>query len=70
MGSDHQRLGLVIRNTANSQITVHFHGFLFKLGAERRIFDIMDRPVKTFLSIHRHTAPAGSQMRMIVRTEK
>ena len=69
--ADNQRLGLIVRNTAYSQRAVHLVYVLVKFRAKRRIFDIMDCPVKTLLLIiQRHTGPSGPQMGMIIRPKK
>ena len=67
MGAHNQRLGLIVGNTSDAQIAVHFTEVLVELGAEGGILDIMYRPVEPLLpAVNRHSGPAGSQMGMIV----
>ena len=71
MGTYKQRLWLIIRNTANPKITLHLIYIFVKLGPERSILNIVNGSLKTGLFIiYGHTCPSGSQMGMIVRTEK
>ena len=67
----HQRLGFIIRYTANPDTSPHFNHFFVKFCAKRRILNIMNRPVKSaFPVVNHHSSPPGAQMRMIICSEK
>ena len=70
VGADQQGLGLVVGNTANAHPACHFVDVFFKLGPERRIFNVVNGTVKSLFPIHGHTCPAGSQMGVIIGSEK
>ena len=71
MRLNQKRLRLTIRNTTDSKIAGQFLHIPLELCPKRRIFNIVDRTVKSFLfAVHSHAAPTGSQMGMIINTEK
>ena len=70
MRTHDQRLRFHVGDTADAQVPLHFMDIAVKFGAERRIFNVVDGPIEPLFSINRHAASSGSQMRMIVRTEK
>ena len=71
VGTDDQRLRLIIGNTANAKGTVHGIDILVKLCPKRSIFNVMYGPVKTlFIIIHSHTGPSRPQVGMIVCPEE
>jgi hypothetical protein len=43
---------------------------LIELGPERCILNIVDGTVKSVFAVYRHSSPSGSQMGMIVNSEK
>ena len=66
-----QRLGIRIADAADSHRPRHFPHVPLKLCAEWGILDIMNRPVEAGLRIiHRHTAPPGAEVGVIVHAEK
>ena len=71
MGAHQKRLGLVVRNTADSQIAFHLCHILVKLGTKRRILNIMDHAVKSArFSIYCHSTSSCSQMGVIINSKK
>ena len=66
-----QGLGLIIRDAANAQATLHAGHIFVKLRPERRVFNVVNGPVKAlFPVIHSHARPAGAQVRVIVCPEE
>ena len=61
-----QRLRLIVGNTADAQVSFQFLHVLLKLRAERRILNIVNRPLESLLPVHRHAAAPRSQMGMVV----
>ena len=70
MGTDDQRLRLIIGNTADPHISFHLVHIFIKFGTERRVLNIMYGTVKPFFSINCHSGSSRPQMGMIVRPEK
>ena len=70
MGTHNQWLRFIIGNAADSHIPLHFIYIFIKFRTERRIFNIMDGTVKSFLPINRHPSPPRSQVGMIIRSKK
>ena len=71
VGTNDKRLWLKIGNAADAQCSLHFINILFKLGSERRIFDVMNLPLQSdFRIARRHTATACAEMRVVVRAEE
>ena len=67
MRADDQRLGFIITDTPDAEISRHLYYIFFKLRPEVRALYIVDRPVKAFLCIiYRHAGASCSKMRMIV----
>ena len=59
VGTDDQRLRLIIRNTADSQISGHFRHILVELGTEGGVLDVMNGTIEPFIfTVYRHTCPA------------
>ena len=71
VGPDQQRLRVCIGNTADGTGTFHIVQNAVKFGTEGRIFNIVNFPLETQLGIvGRHTAPAGTQVGMVVGAEE
>ena len=70
MGADDQGLGFIIGDASNPQVPLHLPHIFVKLGAERRVFYIVDGTVEPFFAIYGHAATPCTKMRMIVRSEK
>ena len=71
LGADQQRLGIGIGNAANGCTALHFAENSIEFGTEGGILDIMNLPLQAqLLVISSHTAPAGTQVRMIVGAEE
>ena len=70
MGTDNQWLGFIIGNTTDAVISFHGLDILVKLCTERCIFYVVYGTVKTILAVHSHSASSGTQMRMIIYSEK
>ena len=71
VGPDQQRLGVGVADAADGRGALHILENMLKLGAEGRVLDVVDLPLQADLGvIGRHTAPAGAEMRMIVRAEE
>ena len=71
MGTNDQRLWLVIGYAADAERAVHFIDIFVELGAKRRVFDVVNGPVKTVLfAVNGHTGPSCSEMGMIIRAKK
>ena len=63
-----QRLRLIVRDTANAQVSFQFFYIPFKFRTERRILYIVDCPIETIFSVDRHSSSPCSEMRMIVHS--
>ena len=70
MGAHDQRLGLVVGDTADAQVALHVVDIPLKLGAEGRVFDVVDGPLEAALAVHHHAAAPGAEMGVVVRAEK
>ena len=71
MGADEKGLGFVIGNAADAQVAFHMPKVFVKFGTKRSVFDIVDRPVKSFFSVvNGHSGAAGAEMGMVVCSEK
>ena len=71
IGPDQQGLGIRVGNAADSGCTAHFLKNMLKFRPERRVADIVNLPLQSdFLIPRGHARPAGSQMAVIVNTEK
>ena len=70
MGTDNERLRLVIRNAADPHIPGHLIQILFKFGPKRRTFDIVNGAVKAAVSVDHQTSSSGSEVGMIVCSEE
>ena len=70
VGLDQQRLRFIIRNAGNTQIALHAACVPLELGAERRVFDIVDRTVKSTGAVYRHAAAACAEVRVVVHAIK
>ena len=71
VGTDHQRLGLEVRDAADADVPLHLIEILVELCPKRRVLYIMYGPVESLLfTIDHHSRPPGSQMGMIVRSEE
>ena len=69
--ADDQRLGLIIRNTADSEKTLHFGSVAFKFGAEAGALNVVDCAVKPLLFVvYDQPGTARAQMRMVIRSVK
>ena len=59
VAADQQRLGFKIGDTGDTNAAAHLIDIFFKLGAERRVFDVVDLSLEADLTIiHGHTAAA------------
>ena len=72
MRTDQQGLRVGIGDTADTAAAVEIRQVLFKLGAEGRVFDVVDLALEAALLgiIDGHAAPAGTQVRVVVNTEE
>ena len=71
LGTNQQRLGIGIADTADHRGALHFFENMLKLGSEGGVFDVMDLPLQAFLGIPgRHTAAAGAQVGMVIHAEE
>ena len=70
VGTNNQRLGFGVGNTADTEIAVHFVDIAFKLGAERCVFNVVNRAFKSLFAVNRHTAAARAEVRMVIGSEK
>ena len=71
MGTDDQGLGLIVGNTADSQMPVHAGKFFIKFGTERSVLNVVDSAVEPVLIVvDGHACPPCSQMGVIVSAEK
>ena len=70
MRTNQQGLGFIIGNAPDSVFSLHLLHIFIELGTKRCIFYIVDGSVKALVSIHCHSAASGSQMRMIIDSEK
>ena len=71
VGTDQDRLRLVVGDTANAVFAEHFVRFLLEFGTKRRVFYIMNGFLKSvFLAVNSHTRTAGTEVRMVVYTVK
>ena len=67
MGTHEQGLRIGVADAADAAAAVEFVQVLFKLGAERGIFDRVNLPLEAVLFVmDQHAAAAGTQMRVIV----
>ena len=70
VGADDQRLGFVVRNTADAQMAAHALHFFVKFCPKGRIFNVVDGTVEAFpVVIDRHTGASGAKMGVIVCPE-
>ena len=68
---DEQRLRVVIADDADGRGTFHFLKHVLKLGAERGILNVVDRPLQTgFPVIRRHSCATGAEVGMVIGSEK
>ena len=66
-----QGLGVGIGDTAHTGNAGHLGQIIFKLGAEGRIFNVVNLPLKALLGVvENQAAPAGAQVGVVVRAEK
>ena len=65
-----QRLGFIVRDTADPQISFQFLHIPFKFRTERRILYIVDRTIKAFLTVDCHSSSSRSEMGMIIHSIK
>ena len=70
MAAHDQRLRLRIGNTADAHGALHLVHVVFKLRAEGRVFNIVNRTLEARLAVYGHAAALGAQMRMIVRAKE
>ena len=70
MGAHQQWLGLVVRDTADAQVSLHLLHIPVKFSTERGVLDIVNGTVKAVLSVDGHAATACSQVGMIICSEK
>jgi hypothetical protein len=69
--TDQQRLGVCVGDTADAGIAGELVQITFKFGTEGGIFNVMDLPLEALLVVIKSkAAPAGTQVRMVVRTEE
>ena len=63
MRAGNQRLGLIITDTADSNMTFHLSHVVFKFCAEGRVLNVVNCPLKlVVIPIDRHTTAACTQM--------
>ena len=62
MRTDDQRLGLVIRDTADSHVALHFLKIALEFRPERTALYIVNCTVKSVFSVDCHARPACSEM--------
>ena len=71
MGSDQQGLRIGIADAADAAATVEVRQILLELGAEGGVLDGVDLALESVLGVmDQHTAPAGTQMGVVVHSEK
>ena len=71
MGPYQQRLGIGVGNAADTTVAGELVQIIFKFGTEGGVLDIMDLPLEALDTvIEGHAAPAGTQVRVIIRSEK
>ena len=68
--ADGKGLGIPVADSSDSHIPFHFFDIHFEFAAERGVLNIVDRPVKAVLLQYAHSSPFGSQVRMVVGSEK
>ena len=69
--TDEQWLRLVVGNGSDSHAAMHLIYISLKLCSERAVLNVVYRSVETvFFIVDHHAGSSGSQMRMIVCTEK
>ena len=70
VGTHRQRLRFIIRNGSHAHVALHARYIGIEFRSKRSIFNIMNCPIKSILSVHYQSATSGSQMRVIIRSEK
>ena len=70
VGADDEGLGLAVRDTADAHPAVHIQHVPLELGAEGRVFNIVNGPFEPPGGVDRHAAPAGAKVGMVVYSEK
>ena len=71
MAAEQQRLRIGVGDTADADGAAHLGQVIFKFGAERGIFNVMDLALESFVRVVEcQTAPAGAQVGMVVCTEE
>ena len=69
VGTHRQRLRFIIRNGSHAHVALHSRYIGIEFRSKRSIFNIMNCPIKSILSVHYQSAASGSQMRVIIRSE-
>ena len=71
MASDQQGLGVGVGDAAKAEAAIEFGQVAFKLGAKRRVFDVVNLTLEAlFRIVEGQAAPLGAQVGMIVRAEE
>ena len=71
VGTDQDRLRLVIGDTADAVFADHVVGFLLEFGTEGSVLYIMNGFIKSvFFTVNSHARAAGAKVRVIVYTVK
>jgi hypothetical protein len=70
MGTDNEGLIFVVTYDADARRPVHLRNVIHKLALKLGMAYIVDSAVETLFVQHRHTAPSGAQMAVIVRSVK
>ena len=62
MGTYDQRLWLIVRNTADTEISFHLLHIFVEFGSEWCILNVVNRTIKSFFAVNGHSSASCTKM--------